>query len=452
MGFFEFFKQTIDLRQGTDVKGTIESIDNNIAIKGSNVWILAAAAVIASIGLDVDSQAVIIGAMLISPLMSPILGVGLSVGINDRDMLRHSMENLAVAVGAALVMSTLYFLISPFGDENPQIMSRTRPTLLDVGIAFFGGVAGIVAGSRTEKTNAIPGVAIATALMPPLCVAGYGLAKFKWDIFFGASYLFFLNAAFIALSTYMIVRFLRFPYREFVDKAARQRTARWMGLFVILIILPSCWLFFTVLRDQRNKSNMNDFVERYISDKEHFVMSSTYVPGEPDTLRVVVSSSRKIDSTRTATICDSLARFNLEGRYLDLQQFGTDDVQIAAQRSLRSDLDTRENLTQALSIKTQVLRDQQQQIDSIKSELDSSKAYATAPSRIDKELALLYPQLEKLTIGATEADSNGVSTVIALVSWQKGKLSSRSRSTYQDRIAQWLKQRLDADSVLVSAQ
>jgi uncharacterized hydrophobic protein (TIGR00271 family) len=449
MTFAEFFKQTIDLRQGTDVKGTIASIDANIAIKGSNVWILAAAAVIASIGLDVDSQAVIIGAMLISPLMSPILGIGLGVGINDRNMLVHSLENLVVAVGAALVMSTLYFAITPFGEENPQIMSRTRPTLLDVGIAFFGGVAGIVAGSRKEKTNAIPGVAIATALIPPLCVAGFGLAKLDWEIFFGAMYLFFLNAVFIALSTYLIVRFLRFPYVEFVDRAARQRTGRWMALFVVLMVLPSCWLLFTVLRDQRNKFNMDRFVEQKVSDRDHFVMRSNYINREPDTIRLVVSGRTIFDSAKVESLKDSLPYYRLEGRYLDMQQFGSDEAEIATRRSLRSDLETRENLEQALAIKTSELRNQQSRLDSLINTLNETRRYAVAPDRIGGELQVIYPQLERLTIGYTEPDSAGNKAVLAILSWQKGKISSGTKRVYEKRISQFLKQRLEADSVLL---
>lgn len=450
MTFREFFKQTIDLRQGTDVKGTISSIGDNISIKGSNVWILAAAAVIASIGLDVDSQAVIIGAMLISPLMSPILGIGLGVGINDRTMLGHSLENLMVAVGAALVMSTIYFAITPFGDTNPQILSRTQPTLLDVGIAFFGGVAGIVAGSRKEKTNAIPGVAIATALMPPLCVAGYGIAKLNLDIFLGASYLFFLNASFIALSTYLVVRFLRFPYVEFVDKAARRRTARWMALFVVLIILPSCWLFYSVLRNQRNNYNMDRYVERFINDGKHLAYSKQYIQGEPDTIRIIVNGFENFDSARLVVLSDSLSRYNLEGRHLDLVQLGADASIFADQRSLRSDLETRENLSQALAIEAQKNRQQQAALDSLNIQLEAERRAFVTSGRIEAELQIIYPNLEKLTLGKTEPDSLGETTVLALLQWKKGKLSSRTRTTYQARIEDLLKQRLSADSVVIA--
>ena len=198
----KIFHDIVNLRDSTDTKGTIDSIRQGTAIKGYNLWILACGAMLASIGLDLNSVAVIIGAMLISPLMSPILGIGLAFGINDREHLFMALQNFTIAVAASLGVSTLYFALSPFeGAPGPEIMSRTMPTVLDVLIALFGGTAGIVAISRKEKTNAIPGVAIATALMPPICTAGYGLANYEWSIFLGALYLFFINAVFISLST-----------------------------------------------------------------------------------------------------------------------------------------------------------------------------------------------------------------------------------------------------------
>ncbi|MEM7036186.1 MAG: DUF389 domain-containing protein, partial [Bacteroidota bacterium] len=210
----DLFVMVINIKHTTDVEGTITTINGGIEVKGYNIWILVASAVLACIGLDTNSVAVIIGAMLISPLMSPILGIGLSVGINDQKTLQNALYNFGVAVGVSLLAAFVYFLVTPLGRETAEMAARTKPTVLDIMVGFFGGVAGIVAGSRKEKTNAIPGVAIATALMPPLCVAGYGLAKMNMNYFAGAFYLFFLNSVFIALSTFLIVRYLNFPLKE----------------------------------------------------------------------------------------------------------------------------------------------------------------------------------------------------------------------------------------------
>lgn len=168
------------LIDGTDVEGTIKTIGEGSEMRGDKIWILFSGAILASIGLDTNSSAVIIGAMLISPLMNPILGVGLGIGISDRDLMIVAGKNFMFAVAASLFASTLYFLITPLGETTSELLARTKPTLLDVGVAIFGGIAGIVATSRKAQTNAIPGVAIATALMPPLCTAGYGIATWNF--------------------------------------------------------------------------------------------------------------------------------------------------------------------------------------------------------------------------------------------------------------------------------
>ena len=219
----EFIKDVFDIKEGADPNGTISSIRQNVKIKGSNVWILIAGAMLASIGLDTNSSAVIIGAMLISPLMNPILGIGLSVGINDKELLTSSLKNFVIAIIASLVTSYIYFSITPLGEPTPELQARIKPTILDVLVALFGGIAGIVATSRKEKSNAIPGVAIATALMPPICTAGFGLATNRLNFFLGAFYLFFLNAVFISLSTYLIVKYLKFPVKTFATIQAKRR-------------------------------------------------------------------------------------------------------------------------------------------------------------------------------------------------------------------------------------
>ena len=205
-------RQYTQLREDTDYEATFDSISKSVVFRGVNVWVLFFAIIVASVGLNVNSTAVIIGAMLISPLMGPITGIGFAVGTFDEELMRKSLKNLAIMVFISLVASTLYFLISPISDARSELLARTQPTIFDVFIAFFGGLAGIVASSRkSQSITVISGVAIATALMPPLCTAGFGIATGQIWYFFGAFYLFFINSFFIALATFLVVRLLRFP-------------------------------------------------------------------------------------------------------------------------------------------------------------------------------------------------------------------------------------------------
>lgn len=273
----------MNIEDSTDVEGTITSIKNAIYLKGYNIWILICSAILACIGLDTNSAAVIIGAMLISPLMSPILGLGLSVGINDRHTLQDALYNFGVAVAISLGTAFLYFLITPLGRETPEMAARTAPTLLDVGVGFFGGIAGIVAGSRKDKTNAIPGVAIATALMPPICVAGFGLAKFNLPYFGGAFYLFFLNATFIAFSTFMIVRLLKFPVAENITESVRRKFFRGTVFAIIVILVPSTWIFIRVIQKANTDSRVSAFLTEVFDDRPGTTVD-TYEYTPPDSL------------------------------------------------------------------------------------------------------------------------------------------------------------------------
>lgn len=448
-----FILHTIDLREGTDIRGTIDSIRNNIGIKGYNVWILAAAAVIASIGLDTNSQAVIIGAMLISPLMSPILGVGLSIGINDRETLINSMENLSVAVVASIGMSTLYFLITPLGTPTEQILARTQPTLLDVGIAFFGGVAGIVSGSRKEKTNAIPGVAIATALMPPLCVTGYGLVYLirtgEWDIFLGAFYLFFLNAVFITLSTYLIVRFLNFPYKDFIDDAAKKKMTTWMTVFVLLLIVPSGFLFYEVIHDIRFNRDVNEFIQTRINDNEHQALDYKILDGDPDTLRVVIDGRTYIDSAKQAMLGQEFMK--IRPSVLQLVQLNAENVDFDQVTNVFESR-LQKQVVQVMSVKNQEIDEKDQQLQYMVSQFDSLKANAFGIARVQKELKVLYPQLETLSFSmAFETNFERQDTLpMCLLKWKRGQLTRTTRNRNAQQIGAFLRVRLELDTIKVT--
>lgn len=263
----QFIGELINIRKDTDKKGTIQSIKDNIAMKGHTAWILVFSILIASIGLNVSSTAVVIGAMLISPLMGPILGIGLSIGLNDIDTLKQSMVNLGVMLSLSLLTSWAFFSIPLFQELTPELFARTQPNVLDVMIAISGGLALIVAISRpSPQTNTVAGVAIATALMPPLCTAGYGLAVWKLDYFFGAMFLFLINTTFIALATFVIVKYLRFPMVKYINSAKRRSIARFASFVAILVLTGSIYTFYNLYQEKEFDLKAKKFFESVQED------------------------------------------------------------------------------------------------------------------------------------------------------------------------------------------
>lgn len=228
----------LSVKEGADIPKTIEGIKKDTEFRGHNIWILALSILIASIGLNLNSTAVIIGAMLISPLMGPILGLGLAVGTNDIKLLITSVRNLLVMVIVSILASYIFFKLSPITEVSSEIASRTHPHLFDALIAIFGGLAGIIGNSRSEKTNIIPGVAIATALMPPLCVMGYSLAAENYDYLWGSAYLFLLNSSFIAITALFVVRIMNFPRIHFVESKTENRVKVAIFIFALLLVIP----------------------------------------------------------------------------------------------------------------------------------------------------------------------------------------------------------------------
>jgi len=257
-----FMIELLDFREDTDREATIQAIKVDIPFKGATAWILVCSIFVASVGLNANSTAVVIGAMLISPLMGPILGVGLSLAINDIDTLRRSLINLAIMIVLSLLTAFLFFRFFPLSEETSELLGRVKPDIRDVLIAFFGGLALIIA--RTKKgtiASVIFGVAIATALMPPLCTAGYGLAKGNWAYFGQAMYLFTINTIFIALATFLVLKILRFPMLKYANSAKRKRIARLASLVAIIVMIPAGFTFVDVLKESRFEIDARAFVE-----------------------------------------------------------------------------------------------------------------------------------------------------------------------------------------------
>ena len=284
-------KRYVYIYDQVDTEDAAQRIKNGIWFRGPNVWILAFAIVLASVGLNVNSTAVIIGAMLVSPLMGPIIGVGLALGTNDIDLLKSAAKNLLVMVGISLLASALFFLLSPLSLVNPtELEARTSPTIYDVLIALFGGLAGILENSRKERGTVLSGVAIATALMPPLCTAGYGLAHLNFHYFFGALYLFVINSVFIALATYLMVVYLRFKPVSGISPQLADKRRKLISVILFIVLVPSIWSAVVLIRENNFERNCRNFVENnriagphsYVYDYDVLGHSvSISVAGEP---------------------------------------------------------------------------------------------------------------------------------------------------------------------------
>jgi len=317
---FIFLKETISFKDGVDVAATINNIRRGIDFKGPNVWVLICSIVVASVGLNTNSTAVIIGAMLISPLMGPIRGIGLGVGTNDITLIIESLKNFGIAVGISLFTAWIYFLVSPISELTPELEARTGPNLMDVFIAFFGGLAGIIAASRGDNSTVIPGVAIATALMPPLCTAGYGLAIGNFQFFFGASYLFLINTLFICLSTIIVVRYLKFPLREFINPRIQKKVTWSSYILLFLVVAPSIYLFYLKVQETVFNENVKSFVNEVVLVDDNLRVDFSYeYNGDLSEIELMlknkVVSADIIDLWRQQT-----ANYNLSPNFLTVIQ------------------------------------------------------------------------------------------------------------------------------------
>jgi uncharacterized hydrophobic protein (TIGR00271 family) len=315
-------------RSEESIATTIENISKGANLSGVYFWVLVGAIFIASLGLNVNSTAVVIGAMLISPLMGPIMGVGLGLGISDMPMVRKASRNFLVMVAVGLFTSFVYFFLSPFKESGSELLARTSPTIYDVLIAIFGGLTGILAGSSTQlrNSNVIPGVAIATALMPPLCTAGYGLATWNLVYFFGAMYLFFINCIFISLSTYLVVRLLRFPHAKFIEETVKIRRFRiFIWTVVILFIVPSIYFTYDIIQKFVFEKNANSFIKKEVETKDRFILSPHIKYKRGNNLIDFIVLGDAMDSIEMVELKNKLPDYGLYKTELLIQQGG--DIQ-----------------------------------------------------------------------------------------------------------------------------
>jgi len=355
--FKSLFIRYINISDQVDTEAAAERIKSGIWFQGANVWILAFAIVLASVGLNVNSTAVIIGAMLVSPLMGPIIGMGLSLGTNDWDLLKSAAKNLLVMVLISLAASTLFFILSPLSLVNPtELEARTSPTIYDVLIAFFGGLAGILENSRKERGTVLSGVAIATALMPPLCTAGYGLAHMNMHFFFGALYLFLINSVFISLATFLMVKYLAFrPVNNMVPEITRRRKHLVSAVFIIFLI-PSIWSAFNLIRENNFERNARNFVESNRIVGPHSYVYDYNIKGRH--VNISIAGEPLTDSLKTDYL-GKAAQARIKEKYITLTEhsFGMTQSQMNAMIDeiyTRTDEEINRHLAVVASMQTQL--------------------------------------------------------------------------------------------------
>ena len=430
-----FLKEYLDLRKDKDNElATVDSIRKGVEFKGANLWILIFAIFMASLGLNVNSTAVIIGAMLISPLMGPIMGVGLSVGLNDFELMKRSLKSFLITTLFSVTTATVFFLVSPVAEGQSELLARTSPTIYDVFIALMGGLAGVVALSTKEKGNVIPGVAIATALMPPLCTAGYGLATGNLIYFLGAFYLYFINSVFISLATFIGVRVMHFQRKEFVDKEREKLVKKYIIFITLATMCPAVYLTYGIVKSTIYEASANNFINEELNFNNTQVIDRK-ISFEKKEIRVVLIGN-EVSETEIATARDNLKLFNLAGtKLVVLQGMNNDAMDIG-------------------SIKAQVMEDfyknsekrlleQQEKIKSLENELNVYAAYNTVDKKIIPELKVLYPAAEAIAMAKTvelQVDSTQTDTLTIVLM----KFSKKPVGKEQEKISEWLKARVGA--------
>lgn len=433
-----------DLQAGTDRENTISDIKSAIPMKGANLWYLICSALLASIGLDVNSPAIIIGAMLISPLMSPILGIGLSFGIHDKESIFISLREFSIAVFISLCTSTVYFLVSPLGSPTTEILSRTNPTLLDVGVAFFGGVAGIIAGSRSKAANAIPGVAIATALMPPICSAGFGLAGGNAHIFFGAIYLFFINAVFISLSVYFIVRFLKFPYKAYPDTKTKKRMRIVVLSLITIITIPSIYIFYGIITEARTNAGINIFINRNVaSDKTNVLRWNSFKKGDSTTLKILIAGD-PIDSLKLDSLQGKMPSYGLKDMRLNIIQVGLLDENAWEE--------TRNTIIELAELHKKLDKNISR-TENLSGRLDYYLKDSVLFSHASVEIRNRYPEIQNLkferSLENSFSDSQQVKTIPSFTITWKNNTNKILKKNAMDSISSFLKNKFKTDTLIV---
>lgn len=421
--FFNF----INLHNGEDTREKVlENIKSNISFRGANLWILACAIVIASVGLNVNSAAVIIGAMLISPLMGPIVGAGFALAIYDFELLKKSGKNLLIATIVSLIVATLYFYLSPFKVAQSELLARTSPNIYDVLIAFFGGLVGVIAITRVEKGNPIPGVAIATALMPPLCTAGYGLAMGNFSYFLGAFYLYTINCFFICISTFFILKYLKYKPIKTLNQRFEKQIRYGISVLILVMIIPSFYLAYSLLQENKYNQKVEQFISNEFTDKGYtLIFKKVRFNTNPKKIELAFLI-KKFNSEETKLLNQKLMEYQIPNTELIIKQ----DTK-----------DLKGEILNELGNQNKVLSEKDILINNLQTELNE---YKVSNTETLKEIAILFPELSNVSLGKHQVNTNTDSVkVITVFLYQ----TDNKINFDTNKLEKWLSQKLNTRDI-----
>jgi uncharacterized hydrophobic protein (TIGR00271 family) len=463
----KFIGELFDFRDDTDHEATIEAIKADIPFKGATAWILIFAVFVASIGLNAGSTAVVIGAMLISPLMGPILGIGMSFALNDFSTFKKSLIHLGTMIVLSLIASFLFFYIFPLSEDNSELLGRVRPDIRDVLIAFFGGLALMVA--KTKKgtvASVIFGVAIATALMPPLCTAGYGLAKGNFTYFFGAMYLFTINTIFIALATFLVLKLLRFPMHKYANVATRKRYSAIATVVGVSVMIPAIFTFVTVFQENQIETEVNSFVNKEVKLIPNFQLIDNSF--DIKTKEIYLNFFNEVTAGEVNILTNQLKNNPL---YANIKEFelkikGSDtksfELITTAYKENRKDLEESKNIISVLNQQTIVLKEQIESLKEKITELNTSIEQAALKknkkriplSRIMKEAKIRYGAIESIGFAKVLSSNDfiKIDTIpVATVQWN-AKLPDSIAAIKQRGLRTWLQKELTLDTLFIKRE
>jgi uncharacterized hydrophobic protein (TIGR00271 family) len=404
-----------------------------MTFKGTNLWILVFAIVVASVGLNVNSTAVIIGAMLISPLMGPINAMGYSIATYNFELFRKALKNFSFAVGTSLVASSVYFALSPLSTAHSELLARTSPTIYDVLIAFFGGLAGIIAISSKNKGNVIPGVAIATALMPPLCTAGYGLATGQFEFFFGALYLFTINSVFIAIASVLVAQFLKLPIRTIVDLRQKKKVNRWITVVIVAVLLPSIYFGYGLVQNEKFFENANNYITNVSLFEGNYLLKSDVNQNSREI--TLIYGGTELNENQKEIIKNKVKDFEIKNANVIIQQ----GLSFASYTDNNEEnMRLREELTHLLG-----------EVKKRDNKLDSLKQNQYKGRTLLNEIRTIYPQFKSCLYADSYNFKDSLDTPYktAMVLFTLDTLNFSLED--EKRVNRWVKSRVNAKEVKV---
>ncbi len=461
IGLFEsvkhFIVELFDFRDDTDHEATIEAIKADIPFKGATAWILIFAVFVASIGLNADSTAVVIGAMLISPLMGPILGIGMSLALNDINTFKKSLINLGTMIGLSLFASFLFFYFFPLSEDNSELLGRVSPDIRDVLIAFFGGLALMVA--RTKKgtiASVIFGVAIATALMPPLCTAGYGLAKGNFSYFIGAMYLFTINTIFIALATFLVLKLLRFPMHKYANAAKRKRYSTIVSVVGLAVMIPAIWTFFNILEESGYQRDYNIFIEKEVSSNDDLWLQKHKM--FMDEKKISLFFNGEITDATISDLNNELKAYeNIRGFSLDINGNKTRSSDKLSESLDRAyiQIDEKDNIISGLQNQITALQENISALNMrIEQDALNKNQKIVAFSRISKDAKIRYVDIEAIGFASvlSSKDFIKIDTIpIATIKWNM-KLPDSIIAPKERELRAWLQKEMQLDTLFIKRE